>query len=189
FRAGRRVSRVAAVCRPVLLGEFRGERPREIVLLLDNTQSMTQQARRLSAPDQFRVALAQGKAEPGTALPEGSAALPAGTLKDPPRERLVREILNNPKLRLLEGLQQHGPVVPLLLGNDARTALADPSPVARRSVTAGQILARYDAGQSQTALADALHGLLQRKDGDLPAAVVVMTDGRDNASKYALEEV
>src|SRR5438876_461946 len=41
--------------RPVLVAEYRGERPRTVALLIDNTQSMKQRDRRLSAADRARV--------------------------------------------------------------------------------------------------------------------------------------
>ena len=48
--------------------QFDGKRPREIVLLVDNTQSMKQQDRRLNMPDKLRVALAEGKLDPAAAV-------------------------------------------------------------------------------------------------------------------------
>src|SRR5438270_528273 len=42
---------VILLFRPVLLTEFTGQRPRPIVLLLDNSQSMTQHDRRLTHGD------------------------------------------------------------------------------------------------------------------------------------------
>jgi uncharacterized membrane protein len=50
------------------------------------------------------------------------------------------------------------------------------------------LLANFKADEARTSLADAVLEILQRKDGVLPAAMVVVTDGRDNASKYTLQE-
>src|SRR5439155_5209447 len=130
---------------------------------------------------------ATGKLRPGTLF--DGAELPADTPVDPSREQIVRAVLTNDKLALLDNLQRHGPVVPLLFGYDSRNALADFSLVHKRAVTGKDVLTRFDAGQAQTALADAVNALLQRKDADLPAAIVVLTDGRDNASKNSLDEV
>ena len=44
------------IFQPVLRSEFEGQRPQPVVLLLDNSQSMKQQDRRLSQPDLMRVA-------------------------------------------------------------------------------------------------------------------------------------
>src|SRR5262249_27887978 len=50
-------------------------------------------------------------------------------------------------------------------------------------------LAGYKPGERQTALADSLAELFQRTEGEPPAAIVVATDGRDNASKSLLDDV
>ncbi len=178
------------LCRPVLQFECTALRPREIILLIDNSQSMKQQDRRLALAERLRVAIAQGLLPPGTLLagPTAPQEVPPDTLRDPQRADLVREVLGNSKLHLLDDLQRHWPVVPMLLGSDARPAIADPTLTTKRALTDKAVLAKFDVSQSQTALADAIHGLLQRKDGDLPAAIVVMTDGRDNGSKYSMEE-
>ena len=47
--------------RPVLLLEFNSERPKTVYFLLDNSQSMTQQDRRVTNRDRLRVAIAEGK--------------------------------------------------------------------------------------------------------------------------------
>jgi len=181
---------LALICRPVLQAEFEAPRQREIVLLIDNSQSMKQQDRRLSLADKLRVAIAQGKLAPATPLAaqDGPVQVPSGTLVDPPRAQLVREVLNNAKLHLLDDLQQNGPVVPMLFGHEARPVLTDYMQGPKRTLTATQVLATFEATESQTALADAIHGLLQRHGGDVPAAIVVMTDGLDNASKFTLDE-
>src|SRR5438132_539951 len=66
FRAAALIFLLLLISKPVLQAEFEGRRPREIILLIDNTQSMKQQDRRLNLPDQLRVALATGKLRPGT---------------------------------------------------------------------------------------------------------------------------
>ena len=45
---------------PVVVAEFRGERPQGVAVLLDNSESMKLQDRRVSATDQVRVAIAVG---------------------------------------------------------------------------------------------------------------------------------
>jgi hypothetical protein len=161
--------------RPVLLAEFAGQRPRVIVLLIDNSLSMQQQDRRLSDADRLRVAIAHGLTPletPVTSVANVSADIP----KDPQRANLVRAVLTHPQLKLLENLQRHGPLRCFLFGQRSRGVALD------------ALLRSYKADQARTALADAIHEALQRKDGDLPAAIVVMTDGQDNASKFTLEE-
>src|SRR5690349_14818802 len=57
---------VLMLLRPFLLAEFEGERAQPVVLLLDNSQSMKQQDRRLVQADRLRVAIAKGLLPPRT---------------------------------------------------------------------------------------------------------------------------
>jgi hypothetical protein len=164
------------LCRPVLQATFVGPRSREILLLIDNTQSMKQQDRRVSKDDERRVRIALG--------PNASVKLS----KNPSRADLVKAVLANTELDLLAGLQKHGPVVPMLFGANAQSALKDYSNVAKRTLTAQDVLAKFTAEESETALADVIKTHLQRKDADLPVAIVVFTDGRDTVFKYTLDE-
>jgi hypothetical protein len=166
--------------RPVLVAEFQGERPRPVALLIDNSQSMTQRDQRLSPQDRVRVAIAQDLLSPDTPIRESAVLrnLPAGAAVDPARADLVRAVLGNPRLRLLEGLSERGPLQAFLFGQRLRSVGEED----------GKILAAFTADETRTALADAVQDLLVRDAGDLPAAIVLMTDGRDNASKLTLDE-
>jgi uncharacterized membrane protein len=166
------------LARPVLLAEFVGQRPRGVVVLLDNSQSMQLQDRRLADTDRWRVAIAHGLVPAMTPLYEGKMAEPpAQTPKDPPRADLVQAVLRHPELKLLERLQQHGPVRPYLFGADLRGTTEE----------SGN-LAGFKADEPRTALADAILKSLQAKDADPPTAIVAITDGQDNASKFTLLE-
>jgi hypothetical protein len=181
---------VLLICRPVLQAEFHGQRPREILFFIDNTQSMKQRDRRLVQADLFRVALAEGKIPPNSQVDglDETMQPPAATMKDPARGDLVRAVLQNSDLKLLEDLQKRGPLVPQLFGHDAHLAVTDFSLISQRALKPANVLKRFNADESETALADTLYAAVQRKDSELPAAIVVFTDGRDNASKYTLDE-
>lgn len=174
--------------RPVLLAEFRGQRARPIAFLLDNSISMKQQDRRVTEEDRARVGIAKGMLPLETNLAEmkSLANLPQDLPKDPPRSELVRWVLTHPELKLLEKLQKAGPLQAGLFGTVARGPNEDakgPGPGASR------LLESFTAQEEKTALADVLHELLDRKDADAPAAVVVITDGQDNASKFTFAEI
>src|SRR5215467_687075 len=70
--AGLRIALIALVLallsRPLLIAEFHGERPRSVVLLIDDTESMKQRDRRVLDADRMRVALALGFLPINTAL-------------------------------------------------------------------------------------------------------------------------
>jgi hypothetical protein len=179
---------LALLLRPVLLTTFAGERPRGVALLLDNSQSMKQQDRRLTTTDRARVALAQGLVPAGipTSDSERFQKVSSDTWTDPSRLQLVQAVLANSKLELLEGLKKYGPVQAFLFGSQM-TQVAEES--GRSETMLVRIRTNLQGSESRTALANVLRELLQRKDRELPAAVVLFTDGLDNASKYDLAEV
>lgn len=174
--AGLRIALIALVfvllSRPVLIAEFHGERPRGIVLLIDDTKSMKQRDRRVSDADRMRVALARGLVPLDVALTDVNrlSAIPSEQLSNPTREELVQMVLSSQDLHLRDALAEKGPLQEFLFD--------------RRLHGAG------DAAQEpmHTALADSLREVLVRSGGELPAAIVVLTDGRDNASKLTLQE-
>jgi hypothetical protein len=177
--------------RPVLVAEYQGERPRGVALLIDNSQSMKQQDRRLSPQDRLRVAIAENLVAPDTAVNASVSvgSIPNETTHDPDRAHLVRAVLSNPRLRLSPDLGAKGPLRRFLFGQRLRTMNTPLAPGNRQANTEVAILASLTADEPKTALADAINDLLLRREGDLPAAIVLMTDGRDNASKLSLEEV
>jgi uncharacterized membrane protein len=172
--------------RPVLVAETKVQKPRGVVLLLDNSLSMTQRDQRLSEADRLRVALAEDRVAPDAKL-EG--ALPAGTSEDPSRADVVRAVLKNPRLKLLGSLERGGPVKVAFFGQRLR-GLPDeaaergkaPTPLAER------IAREFRTEETQTSLADAVHELVTKNEGDAPGAIIVVTDGQDNASRRTLEE-
>ncbi len=184
------------LARPMLLAEFAGKRNRPVVVLLDNSQSMMQQDRRLTDADRFRVALAHNLVPLGTKIDDEKSLtnLPAATPKDPARAELVRWALEHPQWKLLDGLQKHGPLRPYVFGQRLRGTQDDggappPSPPLQGGEGGvARLLTSFKADEAKTSLADAIHEVLQRKDGDAPTAIVVITDGQDNASKFTLPE-
>lgn len=171
--------------RPVLLTEYEGQRPRGVVVLLDDSESMKLRDRRLSDADQWRVAIAAGLAPLDTTISEGKeSAPPPGTPKDPPRAELVRGMLTHPELQLIDTLQKVGPVRPYVFSRTERGTQDDD---ASKSLTEN-LLASFKADGPRTALADAVLKVLHSKDADPPTAIVAITDGQDNASRFTLLE-
>jgi hypothetical protein len=188
-----RVSLVALVLallmRPVLAFTLSEPRPRGVVVLLDNSQSMTLQDRRLTDADKLRVAIAKGLLPPTTKIEEGSKA-DADVLKqtpaDPPRAELVRWVLKSPELKLFDRLGKLGPVRPYLFGNDVHGPAESAAGEGKDPL--GRLLGSFGAQEDKTAVAEAVLKVLQSKEGELPAAIVLITDGQDNLSKYTLQE-
>jgi hypothetical protein len=101
---------------------------------------------------------------------------------DPPRTEMVKNILTHPELKLIASLQKHGTIRPYLFGGDFHQMKDEKKDVAQN------LLADFHASDSRTAIADSIIKILEAKDSDLPSAIVVVTDGQDNASKYSLVE-
>jgi hypothetical protein len=182
--AGLRITLIALVLvlliRPVLIAELHGERPRGVAVLIDNTQSMRQRDRRITPADRARAAIARGLLPADASFKDAEllAAATAGLRGDPTRAEMVRDVMARREWRLFDRLGERGPVQTLLFDRRLR------SPIKK----ADDSLDDFQADGGQTALADALHELLVRSGSEPPTAVVVVSDGRDNASKYTLAE-
>ncbi len=157
-------SLVLLAMRVIVTAEFHAEQERSVVLLIDNSQSMKQRDRRDNEIDRTRAGVAMGTAK----------TEPNGV--DPSRLEMAAQVLMNPTLDVLGGLKKHGPVKPYLFGDKLRGVLEN------------ELLVALQGDDPRTALADAIQEILSGKDGELPAAIVVITDGGDNASKISLEE-
>jgi hypothetical protein len=165
--------------RPVLVTETRHQRPRPVALLVDNSLSLTQRDQRLTAQDRLRVAIATGKVPPTTPVPADGPLpeLADPEVENPSRAALVKAVLQHPGLNLLPGLAKVGPLKAYLAGQRKR-ALED----------AATVVDALKNDETRTALADAVRDVLRGGEGDLPAAIVIATDGQDNASAIGLEE-
>jgi hypothetical protein len=170
--------------RPVWVNEDRGDRRRPIAVLVDVSESMGSKDPRPSTADQWRVALAFNLVEPGRAsLDTPVTAALSGSLPDrPKRIEVAREALTNPKFNLLSRLgSSAGPVEPATFGSQ-RTG---------RDPVDQKWLRELDAikPEPRTAMVDAAMELLARDRNDMPAAIVLVTDGRENASSKSLDDL
>jgi hypothetical protein len=191
--AGLRIALIALVLvllsRPVLIAEFHGERPRGIVLMIDDTDSMKQRDRRVSDADRIRVALARGLLPLGVSISDTNSLLAVSNedLSNPSRDELVQAVLSHSELKLREALSAKGPLQEFVFDRRLRSPpspLPSPPQGGEGGVRGGDAARQPD----RTAVADSLREVLVRSGGELPTAIVVMTDGRDNASKLTLQE-
>lgn len=174
--------------RPILVAEYQGQRPRGTVLLLDNSESLKQRDRRRTAEDRLRAAIVEGRVSPQISLKNAGNALPQETTSDPARLDLVRAALANPQLHLLHDLGRKAPLRTYLFGQGLRDS-GRLSGHRETDEDQRTWLSAFQGDEPRTALADVIHDLLSGKEGELPAAIVAMTDGQDNASKMPLTEV
>jgi hypothetical protein len=168
--------------RPVWVNEDRGDRRRAVAVLVDVSQSMDSPDPRPSTADQWRVALAFNLVEPGkAALDAPVTSAITGTLPErPKRIEVARAALTNPKFNLLPRLgSSAGPVEPATFGSQ-RTG---------RDAADAKWLRELSASEPRTAMVDAAMELLARDRNDMPAAIVLVTDGRENASSKSLDDL
>lgn len=168
--------------RPAWVSETTGERPRPVAVLLDVSQSMDQKDPRPNPDDQWRAALAFDLIEPGKPFPSDPFATSGGEdklPKRPSRLEVASKALLNPKLDLLNRLRAVGPLEISTFGG-SRSGKDAFETSWLKSVT---------ADQPRTALVNAALELLNRDENEQPAAVVIVTDGRDNASDKSLAEL
>ncbi len=183
--AGLRAATLAAilflVMRPSWLSETNGERPKAIALLVDDSESMKSRDPRLNFPDKWRTAVALNLVPPDKPMPVNPSAgdLPDATPEKPTRLELAQAVLKHPKLDLLKKLEAVGPIQPAAFGlrrnaKDARD---------------GQWVDLLGGTEPRTAIADACFDLLRRDENEQPAAIVIVTDGRENASERSLDDL
>lgn len=165
--------------KPVLVDEVKGEKERPIALVLDNTLSMTQRDPRLNTADQIRISIARGKIAPdkGLMAPDSLSELPTDR---PSRAEIVREVFGNPLLQFETKLKAKAAVQYFLMGQRVRGVADSPE---------SPWLDSFKADEPKTALVDSLFDSLQKDENDLPTAVVLITDGRDNSSNGTFEEL
>lgn len=164
--------------RPVLVQEHHDTRRRSVAVLVDASQSMDSKDPRPNTADQGRAAIAFDLAPPDKGLPDAptSAAIP----DKPRRVEVARAALTNPKLNLFDRLRiGTGPLEVSTFGSR------------RTGRETGDLtwLKELNGTEPQTALADATGELVGRDPNDLPAGIVVVTDGRENASRRGLDEL
>jgi hypothetical protein len=135
--------------RPVLVAEFKGERTRQIVVLVDSSQSMSLQDRRVSPEDILRVAIAKGYVPLDTKVDDSEKSkdlvkelrsttdLP----KDPPRIEIVRSVLSHKELKsqkelkLIDSLAKKGPLQTWEFGSRLMGLKQEADPVPESALT------------------------------------------------------
>lgn len=176
---------ILLICRPTLEATLQSTRPRPIIVLLDNSLSMALSDPRSQAADKLRVALVSQLIAPTQPI-EASSSLsqvPEKTPENLSRADIVRLILAHPELKLVQKLQTHGPVQLKLFGQGL-TGTQMTKPAAGQSSIEG-----FTATETKTALGDAIQSLLTADlDADLPAAIIVLSDGLDQGSQVAPEQ-
>jgi hypothetical protein len=170
--------------RPVFVKETKGDRRRTVAVLVDVSQSMDRDDPRPNAADQWRAAIAFDLIPADKGIPADITATPLlaeGKLPErPKRIEVARAALVHPKLALLDRLRRDSGPIEVSTFGSRRTGKETVDPAWLKTLA---------ATEPATALADAVNELTGRDENDLPTAVVVVTDGRENASRVSLDDV
>jgi hypothetical protein len=184
--------------RPVWVTEDKTQKSRVVAVLIDASQSMGTPDPRPNPPDQWRAAMAYGLADITAGLPDDPSGSGIAGIRDklperpddgprgraaitrPQRVEVARAALTNPKVNLLPRLTTVGGALEVYTFGSSRTG---------RDPTSDDWLKTLAATESRTALTASALELLNRDDADLPAAIVLVTDGRENVGPRTLQQL
>jgi len=173
--------------KPVIVKEDAATKPRPIVVMIDNSQSMRQQDPRNEYIDMQRAGIALNVLAPDHSVelnPSELAAIGAkfaelnppadGEVPLPPsRVQLVEGVFQNPRLNLLTELAKKGPLQEYFFGSQLHS-------------TAANWQKNIPANETRTALYHSIQEILKRDENELPAAIVIASDGIDNDRQHRL---
>lgn len=193
FRVGFLALLLALFIRPALRVTLEGDVRRQLVLLLDASQSMSLRDQRSDPPDLKRAAIASDLLDPNRGLDQEIPIASLGGVSDAPREQLVRQLLTSPRLNLLTQLQKNYDLKLLTFGKDTAELVAASTPDAPTTAPASdageapadprlplRAIDNLKAAAPATALGDAVREVISRSRGQPVAGVFVVTDGASN---------
>jgi uncharacterized membrane protein len=151
--------------RPVLALDLEEHIRRTVLLLVDASKSMNIRDQRSDEIDQKRAQIGTGAI---AALSQPLSPSPGADSTRISRADLVKAVLQNPNLHLLDTLNKDFNVETFLFGK--KLASADGS----------GWLADYKPDSNSTAIGDAVRDVLEQKRGQPLAGIVLMTDGGSN---------
>lgn len=166
--------------RPVWVSKKETTKTRPVAVLIDVSQSMASPDPRPNNDDQARAAIAFGLLDADKGLPDQPVASLVDRLPErPKRVEVARAALLNPKVDFLKRLSAVGPLEVYTFGSQ-RTG---------RDAAKDDWLTNLQATEPKTALVESAFELLNRDDTDAPAAIVIVTDGRENTGPKSLDDL
>lgn len=170
---------------PVLIPRATDSANLPVILLLDNSQSLKLEDKRVRLEDKARALIARNKLSPDAGVSGRVAqdAVDQHYKDDVARQTVIKDLFRHPDLKLLDGLSKRGPVQPFLFGHGVHPLREGKKPLKER------VLEGVEATEARSTLADAARNFLARRGTEPPAALVIFTDGRDNQGKYNLERL
>jgi hypothetical protein len=160
---------ILLLCKPVIVSHEAATRPRPVALLVDNSQSMRQRDPRTADADIVRNGIARNLFAPehDLTLSAGESDMIPENERTPTRADVAMAVFRNPRLNLRDELRAKGPLQEYLFGSQLHGA-------------GNGWVNNLEANESKTSLLYSVSQVLQRDDNELPAAIVIATDGLDN---------
>jgi hypothetical protein len=169
--------------RPALRVTIEGDVRRQVILLLDASQSMSLRDSRSDEDDLRRAAIALGRLDAGQELPLAGR----DALTDVSRAELVRSALTQERLALLRRLEERYDVRVLTFGRGVEGAAegefketTEGAGIEGGASVAESAVMALRATAPLTGLGDAVRDVLSRSRGQPVAGLVVATDGASN---------
>ncbi len=182
--------------RPVFAFTIEGTIRRTLLNLIDASASMKIADPRFDAADLKRAALAKGVLDIRKGLDQPLDAKQAAALKSVPRVELLRGVLRNDDLGLLEKFAKAYDVNTFTFGATLAEISTEAPPMPAGTASAGgektppdprAWVDKLDPKSQTTAIGDAIRELLERKRGQPLAGIFLATDGASNIGTQPLE--
>jgi hypothetical protein len=176
--------------RPVLLLTVEGTIRRSLLLLIDSSASMQIKDLRQDPDDLKRAAIARGLIDPKGGLTQ-SLQGDTASINLLSRSDVLKSMLTNSRLQLLDKLSQTYDVVPYTFGQTLQAVSNTGAPTttsapaasgadASGAVKNSSFLDSITFDKPYTAIGDAVRGLLDLKRGQPLAGILLITDGGNN---------
>ncbi len=173
--------------RPILLVTLEQTVRRPLLVLLDQTQSMTLVDQRSNPDDLMRAGIATGALDPAGGLKQTPSTDPK--LRAIARRDLLEALAANAKLNLWPRLNQHSGLQFFGFGRKL-TPIGELAAPERSALTPDESAAFFHGlkfDQDLTAIGDGLRDLLDQQRGQPVAGVLLITDGANNSGSSPIE--
>ena len=177
--------------KPVLLLTVEGTIRRSLLVLIDSSASMQIKDLRQDPADVQRAAIAKGLIDPKRGLTQAAPSDPSA-ITQLARSEVVKSMLTNDRLHLLEKLSQTYDVIPYTFGQtlqalSSNTDASGKPPDKNEAAKASSFLDSITFDKPYTAIGDAVRTLLDLKRGQPVAGIMLVTDGGNNYGSQPLD--
>lgn len=174
---------LSLLLRPVLRFTLEGSVRRAMLVVVDTSQSMVTPEKRLDEADLKRAAIAKDLLDPTAGLDQPLDKSAAQGLESVTRIELVKSVLKNPRLDLLNRLGREYDIRPFTFGepvtNEVGQAKGEDDKQDANAVNTA-FIDQLTAEAQVTPMGDAIRQLLSRSRGQPLAGIWVLTDGQSN---------